>query len=151
MGHMWLCTDIFANELVSSVIKKTLSPAAKRGRGTLHLLSYLCNKATSKWYLCILYVMIIKTQFSLLFILLMGALKHCWKSSEQNRDAKFEKKDSISRDTHENAIFLLGLSWHAEHFSISLSISRSAICHRHRCTTGLELSLKNVCSYNVPE
>lgn len=73
---MWLCTDIFAIEFLSSVIKKTLSPA-KRGRRTLHLFSYLCNKAISKWYLCILYIMIIKTQFSLLFILLMEALKHC--------------------------------------------------------------------------
>lgn len=73
---MWLCTDFFANEFVFSVIKKTLS-AAKRGRRTLHLLFYLCNKAISKWYLCILCIMIIKTQFSLLFILSIGALKHC--------------------------------------------------------------------------
>lgn len=32
---MWLCIDILANEFVSSVIKKMLSPAAQGGRGTL--------------------------------------------------------------------------------------------------------------------
>lgn len=70
---MWLCIDILANEFVSSVIKKMLSPAAQGGRG-LCLLLYLCNKAVSEWYLC---GPIILTKFFLLFTLSMGALKHC--------------------------------------------------------------------------
>lgn len=113
----------------------------------LYLLLYLCNKAISEWYIC---GPIILTKFLLLFTLLTGALKHCWKSSEHDKDGKFWKKESISSDTHENAIFLLGLSSRAGDFSVLLCINSSAIWHMHRCRTGLELSdsvLKNVCFY----
>lgn len=43
-------------------------------------------------------------------MLLFRGLKHCRKISEHDKDDKFWKKESTSRNTYENVIFLLGLS-----------------------------------------